>query len=348
MTAAPASLSARPTMQDVAACAGVHKSTVSLALRRPTAVAPTTLVNIQRAVASLGYRRDPWLDAFNFRRVHAHPAKSQLSLAFITEAGGCPESSQRDRLSALRRGVEERARIEGWHFDSFKIGPGALPIRRLNSILRSRRIDGVILSGLSPSTHSLELDWNAFRAIGLETFHLNAPIDIVTSDLGFATRQAVQAAVDSGARRVGLCLTPNEVLHLASLPIGGYRVACRHQGMPMLPEFIAPPVESDALRAELGNWLKRCAPDAVVVFDAASARFFHSGLAGRTTFLIETEPARDAFLERVGATAFELLVSSPPIGSAPTHRGHSLTTIAPPPLGGGPSAPTSTSCESQP
>lgn len=73
----------RVTMSDVASVAGVHKSTVSLALRNQPKLNAATRERIRKIAAELGYQPDPMLDLFNlYRRTLAPPnrwARSRLS-----------------------------------------------------------------------------------------------------------------------------------------------------------------------------------------------------------------------------------------------------------------------------
>jgi DNA-binding LacI/PurR family transcriptional regulator len=316
----------RATMDDVAAEAGVHKSTVSLALRNRRAVAPQTLERILRAVEVVGYRRDPLLDAFNFRRVHAHPARSLPSIAFITERQERPVASQAARLEAFRGGVEESAREEGWICDHFEIGPGGLPVRRLLSIMHSRRIGNAILAGLSPAQQEMEIDWSSFRFVGLETFHLEAAIDVVAPDHALAARRAVERAVGGGADRVGLCLSRAQVELLASQPVGGYRTACCRHGLPPLPVFIEEP---DGPHGALHAWARQHQPEALVVFDELTATRLRGLLPHLAIHPIEAGESSRAYLQRVGATAFELIALAPPQGT-PGTRIPTVTTLPPP------------------
>src|SRR5690606_27714546 len=68
------------TLADVARVAGVHPTTVSLALRDHPSIPSETRARIRAVAKELGYRRDPLLDAFNFHRVRHSRRPRRLAM----------------------------------------------------------------------------------------------------------------------------------------------------------------------------------------------------------------------------------------------------------------------------
>lgn len=62
--------SARPTIYDVAAIAGVSHQTVSRVLNSPDTVRPTTRTRVLAVISYLGYERSP--EAVRLGRQHRH------------------------------------------------------------------------------------------------------------------------------------------------------------------------------------------------------------------------------------------------------------------------------------
>ena len=73
-------------MDDVAAAAGVHPTTVSMALRAHPSIPAGTRERILAEARRIGYVRDPLLDAFNFHRLRKLAAKQTPSIAFVVDA----------------------------------------------------------------------------------------------------------------------------------------------------------------------------------------------------------------------------------------------------------------------
>ena len=71
-------------MSDVAKRAGVHVTSVSLALRNHPSLPPTTRARLCRLAEKMGYRPDPALSALVAYRHRARMAKDQPTLAYVT------------------------------------------------------------------------------------------------------------------------------------------------------------------------------------------------------------------------------------------------------------------------
>ena len=81
-------------MQDVARAAGVHQTTVSLALRNDPRLPAATRERIQAHAKKLGYRPDPMLAALNFYRASRHAVKAPPTMAFLFNHADLRERSQ--------------------------------------------------------------------------------------------------------------------------------------------------------------------------------------------------------------------------------------------------------------
>ena len=73
----------RVTMTAVAKRAGVHTTTVSLALRNHPSLPVTTRERIQALAREMGYRPDPGLAALVAYRSRLNPPKHRQTLAYI-------------------------------------------------------------------------------------------------------------------------------------------------------------------------------------------------------------------------------------------------------------------------
>lgn len=79
-------------MQDVAEAAGVHRTTVSLALRDSPRLPAARREEIKHVAEHLGYRPNPMVSALMASRVSRREPKHQATLAFIGVATYSPPS----------------------------------------------------------------------------------------------------------------------------------------------------------------------------------------------------------------------------------------------------------------
>src|ERR1044072_3740665 len=109
----------RVTIRDIAAKAGVHFTTVGLALRNSPRISPETRQKVQAVADRLGYQPDPMLSALNAYRQTKRRPTLQAAIAWI--------NNWPDRKALLRnadffeyhKGAIERARELGYEISEF-------------------------------------------------------------------------------------------------------------------------------------------------------------------------------------------------------------------------------------
>jgi LacI family transcriptional regulator len=266
------------TLQDVADRTGVHRSTVSLALREHPSIPAVTRERIRAVAAGLGYRANPLVTALMKSRRTGKPERHAV-LAYITNhptryGWRPPELEQPDFFpGAVARGKDFGFKVEHfWMADS-----GMTPVR-FAAILRSRGIHGLLVGRLPAGLHRLELDWSSFACVALG-LTLEAPrLHHVAENHFFTTRHAMQQCAQRGYRRVGLVFsTPNDYPRVGDRWIGGY--LCQQRNLARsnrLPIHVGAPFDREAFLA----WERRWKPDAILA-TRASPVLTWLGEAGR-------------------------------------------------------------------
>ncbi len=194
----------RPTMADIAARVGVHPTTVSLALRSHPSIPAATRQRVLAAAAEVGYVRNPLLDAFNHHRLNKRSTRSGATIAFVVDANTSPYFFGQAFHPLVYAGARAAAEAHHHSIEVFQVGAQDLSPKRLNTIIHSRGITGVLLSTFTLQTQELDLDWNELAAVKIESHHLLPQIDVVTNDQCQAARLAVRRLRALGYRRIGL------------------------------------------------------------------------------------------------------------------------------------------------
>lgn len=195
---------AYPTMADIAARTGVHPTTVSLALRSHPSIPAATRKRILTAAAEVGYVRNPLLDAFNFHRLNKRATKDGTTIAFVVDANTSPYFFGQAFHPLVYAGARAAAEAHHHSIEVFQVGAQDLSPKRLNTIIHSRGITGVLLSTFTLQTQELELNWDDLAAVKIESHHLLPHIDVVTNDQCQAARLCVRRLRALGYRRIGL------------------------------------------------------------------------------------------------------------------------------------------------
>jgi len=203
------------TLADIAVQAGVHLTTVSLALRDHPSIPPATRSRIREVAKKFGYQRDPLLDALNFHRSRRSQQTRRASMAFVVHAGTTRLFSGSHYQPLVYAGAKAAAEAHGHSLDIFVVGQGHLAPARLNSILNARGITGILLSTFEIDIDQLDLDWAQFCAVKIECLHLTPHLDAVTNDQLQVARLAMRRLRALGYRRIGLATAREDQTRLA-------------------------------------------------------------------------------------------------------------------------------------
>ncbi|MBE2213295.1 MAG: LacI family DNA-binding transcriptional regulator [Opitutaceae bacterium] len=250
------------TLQDVAERAGVHRSTVSLALRDAPRISPEVRERVQRIARELGYRVNPLVAALMQSRRSGRSTKDVV-LAFVTSyptrEGWRPAKHDRPDFFP---GAAARARDFGYRLEPFWCREPGISPRRFCDILTARGITGMIVGRLPPGLHTLELEWGRFSCVALGMTMREPRLHHVTENHFSTVSQAMQRCFERGYRRVGFVFSEaNDSPRVGDRWLGAY---LRHQlALPekdRLPVCPGDPADSTTFAA----WFRRTRPDAIL------------------------------------------------------------------------------------
>jgi DNA-binding LacI/PurR family transcriptional regulator len=252
-------------MSDVAREARVHQTTVSLALRNDPRLPPGTRARIRALAAGMGYRPDPMLSALNFYRSSKDTAKAQPAMAFIMRSRnkrwGSTFYSDDQFLKGARRACERL----GYRLVVFQAGNTPTEGPRLTRIFRSRGIGGVIMASLDISLRKLEMDWEHFSALCIESQHLGLSLHTVGNNQMAITRIAVRRMGELGYRRIGLTVGDVEEQSLGKPFSAGYLVEVHeNRQLGRIPPLLLASGDDPRMVPRIRAWILRHRIDAVL------------------------------------------------------------------------------------
>ncbi len=194
----------RVTLADVARRAGVHVTTVSLALRDRPRLPEATRRRIQALARDMGYAPDPFLHALVPYRSPASQPRREPVLAYLTNwhtPWGWKEVPAHRRFFA---GAEAKALELGFRLEHFWTHDPARRPEELGETLQQRGIQGVILASHSRDVgDALQLDWERFSAVKIDYFPHYPPLHNVTNSQSRIIRLAVRKTAAMGYRKIG-------------------------------------------------------------------------------------------------------------------------------------------------
>jgi LacI family transcriptional regulator len=304
----------RVTMADVAATAGVHVTTVSLAMRNHPRLPEATRLRIQRLAAKMGYRPDPVLRALIAYRGRSMERSNEPTLAYVTNWNTRLGWKHVTAHPHFFSGAGRMADQLGYRLEHFWMREPGLSQGRLSAAFVARGITGLIIASHGREMgDALQFDWRRFSAVKIDYFPHQPLLHNVTNNQCDTIRLAIQKVRAAGYRRIGFVMHRGWDHAVDHLWTAGY--LCEQQHLPMaerLPAHIFPgpvpierwfnesnsPVEADF--EPFKKWMERNRPEVII-----SKGSFVLPLLKRMGVRVPQDIAFvDVFLEDVrGATA---------------------------------------------
>jgi len=254
------------TLQDVAAQTGVHRTTVSLALRDHPRIPQATRERVKAVAARLGYQINPLVAALMQSRRLGRPVK-HVTLAYVTNYatryGWKPVHHDRPDFFP---GAASRARELGYNLEDFWLAEPGMTSARFCDILLARNIHGLIIGRLPPDQNSIELEWKRFSCVALGMTLRSPVLHHVTENHFDTVWQAMQRCLERGYRRVGFVFSEaNDSPRVGERWLGAYLL--QQQAFPA-KERLAPCPQIPAGEAAFARWFQRARPDALIATHA--------------------------------------------------------------------------------
>lgn len=250
-----------PRMSDVAAAAGVHQSTVSLALRGDPRIPADTRARVEMAVARLGYRRNPLVSALIAERKRGRPSGKGAVLAVLA-AGAKPEEWRRRSpiYSRLHGHLVEQAHRLGYGLQEFALHEAGRGPGRLKRMLHARGIRGLLLAPMPVSTETVDFDFTGFAAVALRLQLRDPALGRVAPDYFLAMSAALEKLWSTGHRRAAFLSLAEVDERVRHRSLGAY-LAVRQSH----PRRCLSPVTVDEWSSgDFAEWMHRHRPDAIV------------------------------------------------------------------------------------
>jgi LacI family transcriptional regulator len=250
------------TQQMIADAAGVHISTVSLALRNHSRLPAATRHRIQAVAEKLGYSPNPLISLL-MARVRRRNASYRGTLAYVhTVAAGTPRLSghvHRNFISGARR----RAGELGYKLDEFFMDP-AQGGQHIAAILRARNITGVVIEHMpSPACpdRRLPFDVGPFAASSLGVPLAHPQLHYVANDQYMRAVLASRELLALGYRRLGLIVHDTFDSAMAHRCSAGFWAVQEYiKGVAPIPPLRLAEGDVRGLR----DWLRKHKPDAIL------------------------------------------------------------------------------------
>jgi len=319
----------RVTQRDVAEKAGVHITTISLALRNHPSLPLTTRERLRSLAEKMGYRPDPALCALINYRTKSRAHIQTPIVAYVTN-WNTRWGWKRDRPHAeFYAGAGARANELGYQLEHFWMGEPDLTHKRMSDMLGARGIRGIIIA-----SHRYEIDtplhftWPNFSAVKIDFFPHEPTLHNVTNDQRAIIQLAMRRVVAAGYRRIGFVMDRQWDLGVDL----AWSAGCLAEQQKLAPEdripfllfskSLAPetgPADRSVPREQFETWFRQHRPDVLIsTKEFVLPRLAEAGIAvprdlAFADILLDTFDGKTAGVRqncrRVGEMAVEILAS---------------------------------------
>ena len=250
-----------PSINTLARALGLSRTTVSDALRAKGRVSPATVKRVRLAAKAIGYQPNPLLATVlgTINRAGGSSFRGALAVVELHEPGHPHGLFPRELIA----GAKARAAEMGFSIAEFVVGPAGLTWKRLDSILQSRGIHGIIVLPAWWDPDLSVLDWS--RYAGIYTDHVTAGFELhsVCPDHYGSMLSLLTLLAARGYRRPGLLLQHQRDERIRHRQSAAFRA---HQSTHGTGELIPPLITSEypQFQTEFAPWFRAHRPDVVL------------------------------------------------------------------------------------
>jgi LacI family transcriptional regulator len=252
----------QPTLKTIALAVGVSVNTVSLALRNSRRISEKTRNRIHKEAQQQGYHPNPYVSTLMQTVRKSRQLPKSASLAFVGEFKIEYCEQAHPYMYRFFHGAWKRAEEQGYGVNYLVHGDRPEQRQQVNRIIRSRGIQGVLATWISPERPPLDLEWEHFSSVIIGFGKTTAEVDRVENDQLHGTELAVERLVESGHHRIGMVFG----WHEAHRPLFerysmAFRQALFRLGIPDHGAVFCPEKYSIG---KFREWLRRFRPDGVL------------------------------------------------------------------------------------
>jgi DNA-binding LacI/PurR family transcriptional regulator len=251
----------QPTIRSLAQDLHLSRTTVSEALRDHPRVNPETRALVQRHARAAGYRFNPLASSVlsEVRRMSLSSFRGVLATIGLEEPARVPFLGA--YWHDLRQGAASRAEELGFKIEHFVVGQQGTTVHRLDTILRSRGIRGVLIMPTWGNPDFSQLSWTHYTGVYADYLIDQPGLHSVCPDHPRAMSMAMRHVHAAGYRRPGLVLLLQESHRLEHRWLGSFlaHVEC-HPEVTALPPLLQAEMSIKAFK----SWFRKHRPDVVI------------------------------------------------------------------------------------
>lgn len=251
-----------PSQNEIARVAGVSRSTVSRALSNHVGTSEETKVRIRKIAEDLGYQKNATVSMLTAQIRMSRLVRPTLTLAYITTFPRPGIADVSPAYELFYEGAKQRAEELGYGLDIIWGKAPSMRAARMEKILLSRGIRGLLLAPRPHALAHITLDWSKFSAVSIGHSMPAPQLHSVSPSHFQIMALALRMAKKYGYRRIGFAIAPTSDKYTSHAFSSRYTffqsLLPKEQRVPLpYPLMTEAPFERKAFE----QWVKRSRPD---------------------------------------------------------------------------------------
>jgi LacI family transcriptional regulator len=266
--------SAPLNIRAIASAAGVHYSTVSLALRRSRRISQATQDRIFKIAQRMGYHQNPLVSAYMAQIKSSRPITYQGTIAYLFDSRRWFNSCAHFKIE--QQAMRVRAEELGFHIEIYFLEDYTKTTNSLFRTLQNRGAEAIIAELIEPSLWLKDFAWNEFACASISqslspdgslsksSSSLQNPVPSWISTVGHNHFSGISIACQNlaglGLKKPGLCLYP----HVETMTDHHYSAAFLYFQQHLTERNRIPFFVGDENSPAYTAWLKKYKPDVLL------------------------------------------------------------------------------------
>lgn len=277
-----------PTQKEIARILDLSQTAVSMALRGDLRISPQVRKQVRETAERIGYRPNAYVTALMSHIRAGRKPSEKGAIGLLIEALSEQSWYEIESYRIFHQGVLRRGKELGFHIESFFLQKPGMTAERVDQILHSRGITGVILAPPYRSNRTLHMHWDRYAAIGVGFGWEQQELNRVAYDSQQNYVTAFNKLRTLGYKRIGTVLgkTVAEGNRHGIKWYTGY-LECQNslpeaEKIPMLISDNPPPgaqiIEAydQAMAHRLLAWIKKWNPDALITMIGSERKWLNT------------------------------------------------------------------------
>lgn len=251
----------RVSLRDIAAELDISHVTVSKALRNLSGVSESLKRRIRDKAEEMHYVPDPLLASLSRYRSTSKTKPIQSELAWINPWKDPKKLQEHKEFELYWEGAKNNARRLGFRLQAYNTQD--IPLSRLETILKARNVQGILLLPISqPSEDLMNFDWSNFSVVRFGQADCYPQAHSAKSSQVSNTIVAFEKMHELGYERIGFVCEYWRTRYFGA----GYSWAQKnHPKQQQLPALtLNPQVSFDRQQRTFETWIRKNRPDAIL------------------------------------------------------------------------------------